>query len=148
MLLKKLLLTDAAMPHHISPEEAAKAQLETALWLWFQQDNEQVPYEPSSVHTLASAVQGLLAQVARDTRQEPSAVADLIQQNEFYHVRKPQNFFKHGNYRGKSKGKGVLNIPGLTEFFLADDAVTFGRLFGYTTALLDLYLFRVLADLS
>src|SRR5439155_13652745 len=58
-------------------------------------------------------------------------------------IRNPQNFFKHGHYgeRGK-KRQTVPHLPDLTDMILADNIGTFGRLFGVSTPLMDLFLLR------
>jgi hypothetical protein len=130
----------------VTAEQAAKAQLETAVWLWFHQDYHGVPYEPVAIHTLASAVQGLLHQVARETGQQPSRLAirmSATKDKDAAILRRAQNFYKHGTYTGKSKHrKSVANIPDMTEMMLADNVGTYNRLFKRTTPLLDLFLVR------
>lgn len=123
----------------VTGEESAKAHLETAIWLWFQQGNDLVPCEPSAIDTLAVAAQGTLHQVARELHKPPSQVATAMMKNE--PLRRAQNYFKHGTYTGKPKGrKHVANIGDMTELILADNVGTFNRLFGYSTPLLDIFL--------
>jgi hypothetical protein len=130
---------------NVTAEQAAKAQLETAVWLWFHQDHRGVPYEPAAIHTLASAVQGLLHQIARDTGQQPSRLAIRMSAKDKNAaiLRRAQNFYKHGTYTGKSKQRrSVANIPDMTEMMLADNIGTYNRLFRRTTPLLELFLLR------
>lgn len=131
---------------HVTAEQAAKAQLETAVWLWFHQDHHGVPYEPVAIHTLVSAVQGLLHQIARDTGQQPSRLAvrmSATKDKEAAILRRAQNFYKHGTYTGKSKHRrSVANIPDMTEMMLADNVGTYNRLFRRTSPLLELFLLR------
>ena len=123
----------------VTAEQAAKAHLETAIWLWFQQDSEYVPHEPAAIHTLAVAAQGTLRQVAKETQQALSRVAEAMQKEEA--LRRAQNYYKHGTYTGKPKGKkSVSNMGHMTDLILADNVGTFCRLFGYSTPLLDLFL--------
>lgn len=125
-------------------QRAAKEQLETAAWLWFHQDHAQVAYSPISVHTLACAVQGVLAQVAREQRKRISSLA-LKMSADTPHgaiLRRAQNFYKHGNFPGKKARKSVTNTPDVTQQILADNIRTFERLFGYTTPLFELFLLR------
>lgn len=118
---------------------AARGQLETAIWLWFHQ------FDHSSVHTLAVAVQGLLTSVAGDKKQPPPRYVQAMRErpdSEQDKLRRPQNFFKHGDYKGRKENAPVLHIPESTEIIMADDAATFHRLFGFSTPLFDLYLLR------
>ena len=124
---------------HITREDAAKGQLETAIWLWFHDG------DASSIHTLAVAAQGILTAVTRDKRAEPSNLAKglRLQPERLQEwLRNPQNFFKHGNYRGQKNKELVPHVPDMTELILADNAGTFHRLFGFSTPLLDLFLLR------
>jgi hypothetical protein len=129
----------------VNSEQAAKAQLETAVWLWFHQDDQEVPYEPVAIHTLASAVQGILHQVARDKGQKPSSLAQRMSADDKQGaiLRRAQNFYKHGTYSGKSKQRrSVADIPDMTEMMLADNVATFSRLFARTSPILELFLLR------
>ena len=130
---------------NVNAEQAAKSQLETAVWLWFHQDNQEVPYEPVAIHTLASAVQGILYRVAGDTGQEPSRLAQRMSAGDKSGaiLRRAQNFYKHRTYSGKSKQRrSVADIPDMTEMMLADNVATFSRLFAHTSPLLELFLLR------
>lgn len=59
-------------------------------------------------------------------------------------LKDPQNFFKHGNVGRKEKAKreAVSHLPSLTDFFLADNATTFNRLFMMSSPLMDMFIFR------
>lgn len=129
----------------VSHYDAAKSQLDQAIFLWFHRDHEYVLSDPTAIHTLAVAVQGILWAYAHDSRQKPSAMAQQIYTNrEHAKLKDPQNFFKHGNVGRKEKGrrKAVSHLPSLTDFFLADNIVTHNRLFKMTTPLMDMFLVR------
>jgi uncharacterized Zn finger protein len=68
---KKVFLELLASLKSVTREEAAKGQLETAIWLWFHQDDERTVSDPVSIHTLAVAAQGVLTSIARDKKVEP-----------------------------------------------------------------------------
>jgi hypothetical protein len=56
----------------VGHEQAAKGQLEQAIWLWFHQANQAVVVNLTSIHTLSIAAQGVLAEVARASKKKPS----------------------------------------------------------------------------
>ncbi len=122
-------------------EEAAKGQLETAIWLWFHRDDERTVSDAVSIHTLATAAQGVLMSIARDKKVEPSGLVKLMKKAPQV-IRNPQNFFKHGDYTGLPKHKTVSHSPDLTDMILADNIGTYSRLFGTSTPLMDLFLLR------
>jgi hypothetical protein len=130
----------------VKRDDAAKDQLETAIWLWFHEDDEKSMSDPSSVHTLAVAAQGVLTAIARDKDIEPSAFVQAVRkqpQKVQDWIRNPQNFFKHGHYGDRSKKpENVPHHPDLTSMILADNISTFNRLFGTSTPLMDLFLLR------
>ena len=130
---------------HVTQKDAAKGQLETAIWLWFHAEDIGTIYDPTSVHTLTVAVQGILTAVARDKGVEPSNVVKITEkQPEKIRdwIRNPQNFFKHGKFKRMGRGKIVPHLPDLTELFLADNIGAFNRVFKLSSPILDLYLFR------
>lgn len=131
----------------VGHEQAARSQLEQALFLWFHKDDASILSEPTAIHTLAVAVQGILWAYAHDSRQRPSAVRQKIEDfptQERARFIDATNFFKHGNVgrKEKSKRKAVSHLPHLTDFFLADNVCTFNRLFLRTSPLLDMFRLR------
>ena len=101
--------------------------------------------DAASIHTLAVAVQGILSKVAIDKKVPPSPFMKAVnaQPKKFREwLRNPQNFFKHGAYRSAPKARLVSHDPGMTEMILSDNVGTYNRLFGVSTPLLDLFLFR------
>jgi hypothetical protein len=129
----------------VTQKEAAKAQLETAIWLWFHEHDSTVVSDPTSIHTLAVAAQGVISTIIADRKAEPSPFMKAVErQPEKVRAwfRNPQNFFKHGRYRDQRKRKYVPHLPNLTELILADNIGTFNRLFRFSSPLLDLFLLR------
>lgn len=128
----------------VGHRQAAKAQLEQALFLWFHKDHEYVVSEPTAIHTLTVAVQGVLWAYAHDSQQRPSTVKQKIekmtpeQRASFVDAR---NFFEHGNVGRKEKEKrvAVAHSPDLTDFFLSDNVGTFNRLFRRSSPLMDTF---------
>jgi len=58
-------------------------------------------------------------------------------------LRYPQNFYKHGHYGAREKKKyQVHQLPDFTEMILADNVSTYNRVFGLSTPLLDVFMFR------
>jgi hypothetical protein len=123
----------------VTREEAAKDQIEAAIWLWFHE--EATVSCPVSVHTLAAASQGVLTSIARDKKVVPSGIAKLMKKAPQV-IRNPQNFFKHGDYTGLPKQKTVSHSPDLTDMILADNIGTYRRLLRTSTPLMDLFLLR------
>ena len=141
------LLELVASMRIVGHEEAAKGQLEQAIFLWFHKDDPYVISEATAIHTLAVAVQGVLWAYAHDSQQRPSGVAQRIENlppEQRARLRDPQNFFKHGNVgrKEKAKRKAVSHLPDLTDFFLGDNVCTFNRLFKLSSGLLDTFLLR------
>ncbi len=101
----------------VGHEEAAKGQLEQALFLWFHKDDQHIVLDASSIHTLAFAVQGILWAYAHDSQQRPSKVTQTIE-------------------------KLPPDQRDLTDFFLADNVWTFNRLFMRSSRLMDTFLRR------
>jgi hypothetical protein len=129
----------------VTREEAAKDQLEGAIWLWFHEDDETSISVPVSVHTLAVAAQGVLASIAREKKVEPSSFFNVLEQQSKAaqeHLRMPQNYFKHGHFKGRGKRDSIYHTSELTEVILADSIGMFSRIFKTSTPLLDTFLVR------
>jgi hypothetical protein len=83
----------------VSKLDAAKRQLDTALRLYFHDD------DPVSIHTLASASFNLLSDIAKGSsieapnfrQQVIDSVPDDLKKIYNFHSRKHQNVFKHAN---------------------------------------------------
>src|SRR4051794_13537523 len=90
----------------ISDTQSAEGQLETAIELWFREK------DPSSIHTLAVAAQGVLNNMCRERRVGTSQIKGIIDKDRSkQRLREPQYFFKHGTDRN-AKVKGVTHhIP-------------------------------------
>jgi hypothetical protein len=142
--LVEILSTRRVVTH----EQAAKSQLEQAIFLWFHKDDSQIVSDPTSIHTLAMAVEGILWEYAHDSRQQPSKLTQTVEKldaPERANIRDSQNFFKHGNTgrtTERGKRKAVPHLAHITDLFLADCCGTFTRLFMRSSALIDMYLFR------
>src|SRR5438067_12400531 len=107
----------------VTKKEAAIGHLETAIWLWFHEDDETTVGDSASVHTLAVASQGVLAAICRDQKIEISSLAKVMSSHDKERnsaLRNPQNFYKHGNYGARDKKKDqVHQLPDFTEMVLA-----------------------------
>jgi hypothetical protein len=142
---KRAFLKLLASLKFVSRKDAAKDQLEGAVWLWFHEDDETTVSVPVSIHTLAVAAQGVLTSIAREEKIELSRfIKAMARQDDEVKdwIRNPQNFFKHGNYKGRGSRKSVPYHPDLTDLILADNIGMFRQLFGTSTPLLDLFLLR------
>jgi hypothetical protein len=144
---KEELLHMIASRRTVGHKDAARGQLEQALFLWFHKDDPHVVSDHSSIHTLAVAVQGVLSTYAKKSRprQPPPMFTQMIEGNraKLDRLKDTQNFFKHGGFgRRKEKPKSVAHLPDLTDMILADNVSAFNRLFRSTSALMDLFLLR------
>jgi hypothetical protein len=143
----KTLLELIASVRIVGHEDAAKGQLEQALFIWFHRDDPYVVSEATAIHTLAVAVQGVLWAYAHDSRQQPSKLTQRIQKmppDQRARLIDTQNFFKHGSVgrKEKAKRKAVSHLPDLTDFFLVDNVCTYNRLFMRSSGLMDTFLLR------
>jgi hypothetical protein len=121
----------------ITDRQSAEGQLETAILLWFEEK------DLSSIHTLATAAQGLLNRMCGERRVSPSSINKIIDANKQGRwLRMPQNFFKHGTDRN-DKHKGVTGyFPAFTALVLMDCLAMYQRLFGALTPLMKVFGFR------
>lgn len=123
----------------ITDRQSAQGHIETAILLWFEEK------DPSSIHTLAAAAQGVLNQMCMARDVVPSQINELIEKQTPAMralFRMPQNFFKHGTGR-LQKPKGVVrHVPMLTELVLIDCISMYQRLFETATPLMLLFAFR------
>ncbi|HMG04110.1 MAG TPA: hypothetical protein VK581_01535 [Chthoniobacterales bacterium] len=143
----KTLLELIADMRIVGHKEAARGQLEQAIFLWFHKDDSYVVSDASAIHTLTVAVQGILWAYAHDSRQRPSTLRQMIENMppaQYAGIVDSQNFFKHGSTGRKEKGKrkAVSHLPDLSDFFLADNVCTFNRLFFISSPLLDMFRLR------
>ena len=147
-ITEEALLELLATVRIVGFEEAARGQLEQALFLWFHKDDPSVISDASAIHTLAVAVQGVLWTYAHESRQRPSTLRQKIENlpaEQYANIVDSQNFLKHGGTgrkEEKGKRKAVSHLPGLTNFFLADNVCTFNRLFMRSSGLQDTFLLR------
>jgi hypothetical protein len=118
----------------ITDRQSAEGQLETAILLWFEEK------DPSSIHTLAVAAQGLLSQMCKERRVEPSLVNARLDAKQGKLLRMSQNFFKHGTDRKFKHRKGIIGyVPMFTELVLVDCLSMYQRLFDTLTSLMMLF---------
>src|SRR4051812_36738606 len=74
----KSFLRMLASLRRVTRKDASKGQLETAIWIWFHEEDQSVVYDPPSIHTRATAAKGVLTAVARDIKTDPPMVVKLI----------------------------------------------------------------------
>jgi hypothetical protein len=131
-------VSDAQVPELFifTDRVAARGQLETAVTLWFEEKDE------SSIHTLAVAAQGMLNQMCKDKKIRPSQIHEMVEQSPKKvrdALRAPQNFNKHGRYKGQKRKGEVGNTPIWTELILADCLSMHQRLFDGLSPMMLLY---------
>jgi len=103
----------------ISKLEAARQQLDTAIWLYFNRD------APVSVHTLTAAAYEVIRGVNQNANGPPMIVKDCFaevmkpeHQKMFYiKVNEAANFFKHAD---RDASNNIEFEPRQTEFLLID----------------------------
>ena len=103
----------------ISKHEAARRQLDTAIWLYFNSD------DPISVHTLTAAAYDVIRDVNQTSHGPQMVVKDLFvelmrpeHQKSFRNkVNEAANFFKHAD---RDSNNSIEFQPRQTEFLLAD----------------------------
>jgi hypothetical protein len=123
----------------VTNRKSAEGHLETAIMLWFEEK------DPSSIHTLAVAAQGLLNTMCKDRHIMPSQINDMVEQLSPATrdmVRSPQNFFKHGRHKQRMPKDIVANIPEYTELVIIDCESMYQRLFDALTPLMMLFALR------
>lgn len=112
--------------------EVAKRQLETAIELFFAES------DPVSIHTLASAADEVLADVAKDRGGSPMNLQGQLEKSFptdvakklASHMRKPQNFFKHANRDARAT---IEFTPEQSKYVMLDACTKFPELAGYCT---------------
>jgi hypothetical protein len=109
----------------VSKELAARAQLETAIVLWFHHA------DPISIHTLAAAAQGILQGVAGKHHKLPQMRewAKKYPRDLREKLRDPQNFFKHAD---KDSKKMRAYQPFIGTVLISDAALLHQDLYGLT----------------
>ena len=123
----------------ITDRQSAKGHVETAIVLWFEER------DPSSIHTLVVAAQGVLNQMCTERGVMPSQINELIEKQTpavRALFRMPQNFFKHGTSRIQKQKGAVRHAPMLTELVLIDCISMYQRLFETAIPLMLLFAFR------
>ncbi len=124
----------------VTKQAAAKSQLETAIWLWFNE------FDPVSIHALAVAAHDCFdALVSHSVRKRSGLQTWLDSQSKERrkHVRFPQNFFKHG--ARKLTGQEPLHTIE-SEVFMMDASNCYEMLHGKLTPLMRLYQARFLYE--
>ena len=119
---------------------AARSQLETAIWLWFQE------IDPVSVHTLAVAAHDCFNALVEHATDKPSKLQIWLAEKSNERrkrVRIAQNFFKHGSI--DLKGEVPLHSID-TEAFMMDAVSSFELLAKERSALMRLYQHRFLYE--
>jgi hypothetical protein len=122
----------------ITSQQAATGQLQTALWLWFHEQ------DLASTHRLAIAAQGLFNAMCKEKGIQGSqmnAAAERHPRGFRDFIRSPQNFFKHGRHKQKHEGI-VSHAPELTELVLLDCLSMHQRLFDQVTPLMTAFAIR------
>ena len=124
----------------VTKVSAAKSQLESAIWLWFNEG------DPVSIHALAVAAHDCFnALVKHSARKESELQTWLDSQSKGRQerVRLAQNFFKHG--RDKLTEKLQLYTID-SEVFMLDSANCYEMLHGKPTPLMRIYQTRFLYE--
>lgn len=101
----------------VTKASAARAQLETAIWLWFNNG------DPVSIHTLAVAAHDCFSALLSHATRDASAFRSWMKSQSKERQKRAtlaQNFFKHGS----KKLKGVILLPTIDAEVLMMDAVT------------------------
>jgi hypothetical protein len=122
----------------ITKVDAARRQLETAIKLWFHDD------DPVSIHTLVSAAQEILHPLAKAAGTFEGVLdtiyaADGYEKTWLASVRVYHNFFKHG---AKDPTATTKFNPEVNSFLIRIVIQVFSRFTGVTTHLMDAYVAR------
>jgi hypothetical protein len=123
----------------VTNQSAAGTQLETAIRLWFEEK------DPSSIHTLAIAVQGILNQMCKEKGVRASQLNELVESKPpaiRKRFRSAQNLFKHGHHEVRQWKKTTFLIPEFTELVLIDCLSMHQRLFDVLSPLMLLFALR------
>ena len=121
----------------VTPELAARGQLESAIFLWF------LEADPASIHTLSVAAQGVLNAIGRPRGTKSQAVEWINLQSRSFRdrVRDAQNFFKHGRHHQRDKAVFIY-APFMAEVFMMDAVTHFYRLYESLTPIMILFALR------
>ncbi len=100
----------------LSKLDVAKRQLETAIKLYFNDD------DPVSIHTLACAAHGILSDLNKKYNGDPMILSDYVISDEYKtewnkRIKKPQNYFKHAD---KDTEENIDFVPEVTQYFIFD----------------------------
>jgi hypothetical protein len=123
----------------VSRRSAAGTQLETAIRLWFEER------DASSIHTLAVAANGILNQMCKEKRTNPSQVNEMVESYPAAirkRFRSAQNLLKHGRHEVHQWKQKTFLIPEFTELVLIDAVSMHRRLFDALSPLMMLFGFR------
>lgn len=121
----------------VTPEFAARGQLESAIYLWF------LEADPASIHTLSVAAQGVLTAIGGPRGTKSQAVEWINSQSRAFQntAREAQNFFKHGGHRQRDKTVFIY-APFMAEMFMIDAITHFHRLYQSLTPIMILFALR------
>lgn len=122
----------------LSKLEVAKRQLETAIKLYFSED------EPVSIHTLSAAAYNILRDVGKNTGANPMMIKQMFLKyvtpgKEITFINKineAENFFKHADKDHESTLNYDASLP---EFFIIDAIGQYNQLTGEDTPWFQLF---------
>jgi hypothetical protein len=113
----------------ITRKDAAKGQLESAILLWFLEEDH------AAIHTLAVAAQTLLHNIGTKSGKGSGLVRWIKSQPKSFQKRSfdAQNFFKHAN---TDPNRILTYAPAIAEIDMIDACVCFYGLYGFVTPLM------------
>ena len=122
----------------ITKIDAAKRQLETAITLWFHDD------DPVSIHTLASAAQEILHPLAKkagtfEGTLDTIYAADGHEDEWLASIRFYHNFFKHG---AKDADASIKLNPEVNTYLIRTVIQVYQKFTGTTTPVMNAYIVR------
>jgi hypothetical protein len=123
----------------VSKQSAARSQLESAIWLWFNEG------DPVSVHALAVAAHEIFNALISKAKDKPAYLQEWLgdkSKGRQQRVRAAQNFFKHGARDLNEK----VSLPTIDAEVFMMDGVSCAELLGKPSALTQLYAQRFLYE--
>lgn len=129
----------------LSKLDVAKRQLETAIKLYFLED------DPVSIHTLSAAAYNILKDVGKNNGANPMMIKEMFlkyvkpsKENMFIHkINEAENFFKHADKDNESTLKFDTTF---TEFFIIDTVGQYNQITGDDTSCFQLFKFWFIAS--
>jgi hypothetical protein len=123
----------------ITKPSAARSQLESAIWLWFNEG------DPVSIHALAVAAHDCFNALVKHRTQKSSGLQQYLEtqsKGRQKRIRLAQNFFKHGAIHLKEK----ISLHTIDAETFLMDSVSCAELLGKPSALTRLYAERFLYE--